>query len=165
MIGSNNTLPWSLPGDLKHFRALTMGKPVLMGRRTYDSIGRPLPGRFPIVLSRDDRFAAAGVVVVRTLEHALEVAARVARDQGSADIMVAGGGSLYAALMGRADRLYVTDVETDPEGDTLFPAIDAKRWREVERSPPQQGPRDAIAYSFVTFERADETDGPARAGP
>ena len=157
VIGADNRLPWSLPSDLRHFRALTMGKPVLMGRRTYDSIGRPLPGRFVVVVSRDAGFAPEGVRVARSLAAALDLGQTVGGEHGAGEVLVAGGGTLYAALIGIADRLYITAVDTAPDGDIRFPAIDPSRWLETGRVAGTPGPRDDAAFAFLTFERlADE---------
>ena len=127
VIGQGNRLPWHLPADLVHFKRLTLGKPVLMGRRTYESIGRPLPGRLNIVLTRDPGFVAEGCVVVHSLDEALKAAA------GHAELMVMGGATLYARLFPEVQRLYLTRVHATLEGDVRFPAFDERQWRETSR--------------------------------
>ena len=154
VIGSGGALPWRLSSDLKRFKALTMGKPLVMGRKTYESIGRALPGRTTIVVTRDRGFAPAGVAVARDVGEALRLAEAAARVAGADEIVVAGGGELYAQTIGRAGRLYLTEVNLAPEGDARFPAVDPTRWREVAREPGVRGPRDEADFAFVTYERA-----------
>jgi dihydrofolate reductase len=153
VIGARNGLPWRLPSDLKHFRRTTMGKPVIMGRKTWDSIGRPLPGRFVIVVSRDPAVRPEGVEVVASVDAAIERAAVVGRDAGASEIMVAGGGILYAQTIGRAGTLHLTEVDLAPDGDTLFPPIDPSLWRETDRDPHPASSEDAADYAFVTYQR------------
>lgn len=153
VIGANNALPWRLAGDMKRFRAATMGKPVLMGRRTWESIGRPLPGRRVIVVSRDPDFRVGDVETVASLPAALDRAEAVAREAGAPEVMVAGGGTLYAALIGSARVLHVTEVDLEPPGDTLFPPIDPALWRETARAAQPGRAGDDAAFSFVTYER------------
>ncbi len=153
VIGRDGRMPWHLPADLKQFKRTTMGKPVLMGRKTHQSIGRPLPGRTNIVISRDPDFAAEGCTVVSTIPDALEAARAVAGDEG--EVMVIGGGAIYAALLPRADRIYLTRIATDAQGDTRFPDLDPDQWREVrreERPADERNPHDA---EFLVLERVD----------
>lgn len=153
-IGSHNGLPWRLPGDLRHFRALTMGKPVLLGRKTYESIGRPLPGRALVVLSRDPAFAPPPeVVVAADPDQAIVRAEALAAQRGAEEIMVGGGAALYRALMDRVTRLYVTEVDLAPEADVFFPPIDPSVWRETSRLPQEKDGKDEAAFAFVTYER------------
>ncbi len=147
VIGRDNGLPWRLPADLRHFKALTMGKPILMGRRTCESIGRPLPGRHNIVLSRDPAFRAEGCTVVRSVDEALAAAA------GSDELMVIGGAQLYALLLDRADRLYLTLVHAEVEGDARFPEFDRDAWREIGREDFAADENNEYDYSFVVLER------------
>jgi dihydrofolate reductase len=153
VIGRGGGLPWRLKSDLRNFRAITMGKPVVMGRKTYLSIGKPLEGRTNIVVSRNRDFAAPGIVVAPSIELALAVARADALRRAADAAAVIGGAELYAHLIGSADRLVITRVHLRPEGDTLFPAIDPKLWREVERSEHGPGPDDAAAFSVLVYER------------
>jgi dihydrofolate reductase len=153
VIGRGNTLPWHLPGDLKYFKRITMGKPVVMGRRTFESIGRPLPGRTNVVISRNPRFAAQGVQVAASLDQALELAAEIARSDGVDELVVIGGEQIYREALPRAQRLYLTEVHADIEGDTVLPPVRWEEWREVSRELHAAGGADAYDYSFVVFER------------
>lgn len=147
VIGRDNGLPWRLPADLQHFKALTMGKPVVMGRRTWESIGRPLPGRHNIVVSRDPAYSAPGCTVVHSVPAALEVAA------DAPEVMVIGGAQLYRETLDRAERIYLTRVRAEVEGDTRFPDLDADRWRELSRESHQADERNQYDYDFVVLER------------
>lgn len=153
VIGADNALPWRLPSDLRHFKALTLGRPVIMGRRTYESIGRPLPGRAVVVVSARPGFAATGVDVVPSVEAAVRQAASRAQALGTPEIMVAGGGTIYRALIGQAHRLDLTEVDAAPHGDTLFPAIDPTLWRLRDRVTQQSGPGDETGFAFATYDR------------
>jgi dihydrofolate reductase len=158
VIGRGGTMPWRLKSDMRHFRALTMGKPVVMGRRTYDSTHiKPLPGRTNIVVTRDKNFTAPGVLVSSSLEAALEAARGDALRRGT-DIMVIGGADIYAQAMPLADRLEITRIHVSPEGDTLFPAIDPVVWREAAREPHPAGPDDDAGYDFVSYLKANTLD-------
>ncbi len=146
-IGRDGGLPWHLPGDLRRFRELTMGHPLVMGRRTHESIGRVLPGRLNIVISRDPACAAPGCVVVPGFDEALHAAGAVP------EVMVVGGAVVYAAALPACRRLFVTEVHAPVDGDTFFPEFDPRLWRETAREPPT---RDGdYEYSYVTFERLD----------
>jgi len=153
VIGSGNALPWRLKSDMQHFRALTMGKPVVMGRKTYRSIGKPLPGRTTIVVSRDPDFAAPGVVAATTLDAALAAARGDALRRGTDTIVVAGGGEIYAQALPLATQLAVTIVHKIVDGDAYFPAIDPQLWREAAREEhaPQVG--DDAPFAFLTYAR------------
>ena len=153
VIGRDGDMPWRLSTDLRRFKALTLGKPVIMGRRTFASIGRPLPGRDVIVVTRQSDFACEGVTVAASPADAVAAARRIAAGTGAAEIVVAGGGEIYRALIGEASRLTVTEVHARPDGDVHFPAIDPVVWREVGREGPVQGERDSAAMSFVAYER------------
>jgi dihydrofolate reductase len=155
VIGNNNTLPWKLPEDLQNFKRITMGKPLVMGRKTYESIGRPLPGRTNIVVTRNASFRAAGVQVAHSLDEALAMASDIAAGTGVEEVMVMGGAEIYAATIPRADRLYLTEVHASVEGDAFLPTIDWACWREVSREhrvAQSPGP-SAYDYSFVCCER------------
>ena len=153
VIGRDGDLPWRLPGDLKRFKAITLGKPVIMGRRTYESIGRPLPGRPNIVLTRDRNFKAPGVRVVANIAEALAIAAKEAERLSADEIAVIGGSALYAETLAHADRLYITEVQAAPEGTVRFPDFDRSEWREIAREGPHREPGEPHAYSFVVLER------------
>jgi dihydrofolate reductase len=148
VIGRDNGLPWHLPADLQHFKRITMGKPILMGRRTWESIGRPLPGRTSIVITRDAGYSAPGCVVVHTIEAALQAAA----DCGD-EAMVIGGAEFYRQVLPRANTLYLTRIHADFEGDTLFPELDESEWREVERSDCEPDGKNPYRYSFIRLDR------------
>lgn len=154
VIGRDNDLPWHLPADLRHFRAVTMGKPVIMGRRTWESIGRPLPGRYCIVVTSAAAPLPAGVVPACSLEHALHIAAAEVARTGAEEIMVIGGARLYAAALPLAERIYLTEVDAHPEGDTRFPALDAGDWFEAGREHRPADDDNASACDFVVLERA-----------
>lgn len=147
VIGRENRLPWHLPDDLKHFRRLTVGHPVIMGRRNYESLGRPLPDRLNIVVTHRPGYAAPGCRVVHSLEEAFAAA------DGADEIFVIGGGELYAQTLDRADRLYLTRVHARVEGETRFPDFDADAWREIARVRHEADERHAYAFSFATLER------------
>lgn len=147
VIGQDGDMPWKLSTDLKRFKAITTGKPVVMGRKTYASIGRPLPHRVNIVVTRDRDFGADGVTVVPSLEAALAASA------DADEVMVIGGGEIYRAFMDRADRLYITHVEAAPAGDTYFPAIDPSVWEAVSTELVPVGPCDTAASRFTTYQR------------
>jgi dihydrofolate reductase len=154
VIGRGNALPWRLKSDMQHFRALTMGKPVIMGRRTYLSVGKPLKGRTTIVVSRDAGFAIPGVVVAPSLAAAFTVARGDALRLNTNAIFVAGGADIYARALPLATRLAVTLVHKRVEdGDVYFPPIDARAWREVARSEYQPGAEDDAAFAVITYER------------
>lgn len=153
VIGRDGDLPWRLPSDLKRFKQLTLGKPVLMGRKTWDSIGRPLPGRPNIVITRDAAFRAAGAEVVSSLDAGLASARREAEGLGVDEICVIGGGQIYAQVFDRADILHVTHVEADLDGDTRFPAIDPAVFEKIVEEPIPQGEKDSHAMRFVTWRR------------
>jgi dihydrofolate reductase len=153
VIGRDGDLPWRLPSDLKRFKQLTLGKPVVMGRKTWDSIGRPLPGRPNIVVTRDASFAAPGATVVSSLDEGLAVAQREAEALGVDEICVIGGGQIYAQVFDRADILHVTRVEADVAGDTRFPAIDPAVFEKIADEPIPQGEKDSHAMHFATWRR------------
>lgn len=148
VIGRDNELPWRLPDDLKHFKRLTSGHTIVMGRRTWESIGaRPLPNRQHIVISRDRGYEAPGASVAGSLEEALKLAA------DEAEVFIIGGQQIYELAMPLADRLYLTEVEADVPGDALFPALDRSRWQVVEETTHEADDRHAHAFRFVTLDR------------
>ncbi len=149
VIGRDNALPWHLPADLKHFKAITMGKPIVMGRKTYDSIGRPLPGRLNIVISRNRALRIPGVDVVGSFEEAL------ARAGDAPEVAVIGGAELFRTALPLARRIYLTRVHGNVEGETKFPRLDPKQWREVERSHHPADERHEYAMTFSKLDRLD----------
>ena len=154
VIGRDNALPFRQSSDLKRFKALTMGRPVLMGRKTFLSIGKPLPGRTNIVVSRNAGFAGAGIVVAADFDFAMDVARGDALRRGVNEIAVIGGADIFTRLMPLADRLEITHVHARPEGDTHFPPIDASQWRAIEQSELPAGPRDEAPVTYATYARA-----------
>jgi dihydrofolate reductase len=145
LIGSDNQLPWHLPADLAFFKRKTMGKPILMGRKTYQSIGRPLPGRRNIVISRDSGFAADGCETATSIDAALDLC----RDDD--EVMLIGGASLYAQTLERAKRLYITRIQHEFSGDTWFPEFDSARWSLVEQQDFEPDDNNPYPYSFVKY--------------
>jgi dihydrofolate reductase len=152
VIGRDNALPWHLPEDLQHFKATTLGHPIVMGRRTFESIGRPLPGRRTLVVSRNPAWAHPGCERAGSLDEAIGLCA------GSAEVFVVGGAQLYAAAMPRADRLILTEVDVDVPGDAYFPTPDRNRWRLAGRAPAVS--RTGLAYAIGTWERRSDDGNP-----
>ena len=153
VIGRNNKLPWYLPNDLKYFKQVTFGKPVIMGRKTWDSLGKPLPGRTNIVITRQTDFQAEGAKVVATLDEAVTLAENVAFIEGQDEAVVMGGAEIYALALPKTDRLYLTEVHAEVDGDTWFPEYDTSEWKEIGREDfPAEGP-NPYDYSFVVYER------------
>ncbi len=153
VIGAAGAMPWRLSTDMKRFRRITMGKPVIMGRKTFEAIGRPLAGRLNVVVSRQEGYRPEGVMVAASLEEALALASEHGGTEAG-EVIVAGGGEIYAAAIGRADRLYITHVEASPEGDVHFPEIEPAAWRATETEKVPAGERDSAATIFVVYERA-----------
>ncbi len=154
VIGRDNMLPWRLPNDLQYFKAVTLGKPVIMGRKTWESLGRPLPGRTNIVITRRPGYAPAGARVVWSFDDALELAAQVARLDGVDECLVIGGAEIYALALPRCDRLYLTEVHATVEGDAFFPAFKHAQWREARRERFVASAANPYDYSFVVYEKA-----------
>lgn len=153
VIGLDNAMPWHLRSDLKRFKATTIGKPVVMGRKTFAAIGKPLPGRTNIVVTRDPGFRAPGIVVAGSLDAALAVALGDALRRFAAEIMIIGGAEIYARLIDRAARMEITEVHARPEGDTYFPPFQREEWREIARERHEAGIGDTSAFSHVTYRR------------
>lgn len=147
VIGKDNAIPWRLPGELALFKRVTMGHPIVMGRRTWESIGRALPGRLNIVVTRNKAYAAPGATVVPSLEAALAAAA------GATEIFIIGGAQLYAEALPRANRLYLTTVDTEVDGDTRMPAFDRRAWRTVATESHARDERNAFSYTLDVLER------------
>lgn len=150
VIGDRNTLPWRLPEDLRHFKQTTLGHPVAMGRKTWESIGRPLPGRQNIVVTRDAGFQAEGAQVVHSVEQALEAA------QGE-EVFVIGGAQIYEETLGRAHRIYLTEIQQEFEGDAHFPELSAGQWKEVARTSHVAAAPNTFSFDFVVYERRQDS--------
>lgn len=153
VIGADNDMPWRLSSDLRRFKAITLGKPVVMGRRTLESIGRPLPGRANIVLSRDPDWRADGVTAVHSLADALAEARRIADATGADEIMVVGGGQVYAEALPNVGRVHLTRVDLAPSGDTVFPLLDPNLWVLTAEEPMPRTERDEADAVWQTWER------------
>lgn len=147
LIGRGNALPWHLPADLRHFKATTMGKPIIMGRKTFESIGKALPGRLNIVVTRQPGYTAAGCVVAGSLAQALQAAA------GHDEAFVIGGAALYREAIRQADRLYLTFIEAEFAGDTYFPAFEMAEWQEIDRRTQPPDEKNPYVLAFVTLQR------------
>ncbi|MBD8603086.1 MULTISPECIES: dihydrofolate reductase [unclassified Pseudomonas] len=152
VIGIDNSMPWHLPGDFKYFKATTLGKPIIMGRKTWDSLGRPLPGRLNLVVSRQPDLQLPGAEVFTSLQAAIERAEAWAREQGAEEVMLIGGAQLYELGLAQADRLYLTRVALHPEGDAWFPEFDENQWQRVS-SVPNEAVDDKPAYTFEVWAR------------
>jgi dihydrofolate reductase len=146
VIGINNTLPWHLPEDLKHFKALTMGHHIILGRKTYESIGRPLPGRTTVIVTRDPDYQVEGCLTAHSID------AAIAACGSDLEVFFVGGANLYEQILPRADRIYLTEIQAEYQGDAHFPAFDSKDWQETARD--RQVSAAGLAYHFVTFQRA-----------
>jgi len=153
VIGRNNTMPWHLQEDLRYFKRVTMNKPIIMGRNTWESLGKPLPGRDNIVVTRNENFRASGATVVNNLESALLLANSLAEEREADEIMIIGGAQIYREVMTCVDRAYVTEIDAEIEGDTFFPALDAVEWKETAREGHAPCEKNPYPYSFVVLER------------
>jgi dihydrofolate reductase len=147
LIGKDNDLPWRLSADLRYFREITMGKPIIMGRRTHESIGRPLPGRKNIILTTDEGYQAEGCTVCQTIDQAIREC------DGAEEAMVMGGASLYEQFLARADKLYLTLVDAELEGDTWFPEWDKSQWHQLSRQDHSADEKNDHPYSFIVYRR------------
>ena len=154
VIGRNNKLPWYLPGDLKYFKQATMGKPIIMGRKTWDSIGRPLPGRMNVVISRNPEWEApAGTTPAKSLDEALIKAEAQAEIEDREEVMIIGGGQIYTEALPMVDRMYVTQVHAEVEGDAFFPEVNWDEWEEIGREDFSASDNNPYDYSFVVYQR------------
>jgi dihydrofolate reductase len=153
VIGDAGGMPWRLRTDMRRFRRLTMGKPIVMGRRQWDTVGHALPGRPNLVVSRRPGLILADAEVLPSIAAALARGRAIAEETGAEEVMVIGGGEIYAQTMDEADRLYITHVHADPAGDTMFPAIDSGRWTAVFQEAVPAGPDDSAATDFTIYER------------
>lgn len=153
VIGRDNDMPWKLSTDLKRFKALTLGKPVIMGRKTWASIGRPLPGRPNIVVTRDPAFTAEGAQIVNSLEEAIELGRKLVAELGVDEVCIIGGGNIYAQALPLADRVHLTRVLATIDGDTYFPQIDSKIWSEVSSADVPAGEKDSHPTRYIQYDR------------
>lgn len=153
VIGNKNRLPWDLPADMDHFRELTLGKPIIMGQNTFDSIGRALPGRYNIVLTRDKELLIPNCEMAYSLDEAVELAEKSEMGKNSNEVMICGGASIYEQYLDRANKMYLTFIEGDFEGDTFFPEFSSEEWEEIEKVSHKIDEKNKYPYSFVVFER------------
>ncbi|MBK6932100.1 MAG: dihydrofolate reductase [Saprospirales bacterium] len=156
VIGIDNQIPWHLPADLAYFKRTTLGHHILMGRNSFSSIGRPLPKRTNVVITRDPFFTAEGVLVAHSVEEALGLA----YDNGETEAFIIGGGAIYRESMELWDRLYLTEVDAAPQGDVLFPELDPFEWREIWRETHAADEKNEFGYTFRVLERIQPADGP-----
>jgi dihydrofolate reductase len=147
IIGKNNKLPWNLPADLKHFKKLTLGKPIIMGQKTFESIGRPLPGRANIILSLDENFKPQGCIVANSIEEVLKIL------EHEKEIMIAGGASIYKQFLPLANKMYLTLIDANFEGDTYFPEFNWEDWEVIERIENQSDKENPYKYTILTLQR------------
>jgi dihydrofolate reductase len=153
VIGAGGGLAWKISGDLKWFKSVTMGKPVIMGRKTFDSIGRALPGRDNIVVTRSLEFAAAGVFVARTLDGVVTLGEELAEARGAEECCIIGGAEIYTQLLNRTERIYLTRVDASVEGDVFFPALDSDAWNETKASRAEKSAKNEFACDFFILDR------------
>ena len=146
-IGKNNSLPWTMPADMKRFKQLTLGKPVIMGRKTFESIGKPLPKRKNIVITHDKNYNAEGCIVAYSVDEALNVA------KNAKEVMVIGGSQIYKEFLPRANRMYLTIIDADFEGDAYFPSYDITGWKEISYEEHERDAENQYDYAFITLER------------
>lgn len=153
VIGSGNHIPWRLPADFAHFKRMTMGKPLIMGRKTFESIGRPLPGRTTIVVTRQEGYQPNGVIVISSLEAALDHAQEIAKADRANEVMIGGGAEIYRQALPIADRMYLTQVSLEPEGDTYFPPIDFEQWKPGGEISVAPHPEDSASFRVRVYRR------------
>ena len=153
VIGADGDLPWNIPSDLKKFKEITSYKPIIMGRKTWDSIGRPLPNRDNIVISGNKNLNLEGAILTLSPEEAITVAKQKAIENGADEIMIIGGGYIYNEFINLSDRLYITEVDIEVEGDAFFPKIDSSKFKEVKREEKSKEPEDDVYHSMVIYEK------------
>ena len=153
VIGKDNTMPWHLPADLQHFKRVTLGHPLIMGRKTFESIGRPLPGRTSFVITRQRDWQADGVIVCHSLEDAYGRAENEARVLGVTTLMIVGGADFYRQALSEVDRIYLTEIDLQVEGDTFFPKLDDSEWKIVHREDHSADAKNTVSYSFCELSR------------
>ncbi len=154
VIGRNNQLPWHLPGDLQYFKAMTLGKPVIMGRKTFESIGKPLPGRDNIVISRQADYPSEGIKLVSSLDQAVALGESINLINGADEVMIIGGAQIYAESLDLADRVYLTRVHRYVEGDAYFPDLDAELWHQIAREDISAKEPNPFDFSYLVLERS-----------
>lgn len=148
VIGTDNQLPWHLPADLRHFKSLTLGKPIVMGRKTYESIGKPLPGRTNIILTQQPNYHAEGCLVVHSIDAVLSAA------NDTVELMIIGGSTIYAEFLPLAQKIYLTEIDAEIVGDAYFPELTSTEWQKIAHENYQADEKNAYNYSFVTLERS-----------
>lgn len=153
VIGHGNGIPWRLPSDFAHFKRMTMGKPLIMGRKTFESIGRPLPGRTNIVVTRQEGYQPDGVLVISSLEAALQHAQEIAKADRANEVMIGGGAEIYRQALPLADRMYLSQVALEPEGDTFFPPIDFEQWKAAGEISVAPHPNDSASFRVRVYRR------------
>lgn len=153
VIGSDQTIPWRIPSDMAFFKRTTLGKPIIMGRKQYETVGKPLPGRTNIVITRQQDYRPDGVLVFGSIDAALGKAREIGESDGVDEIMIIGGGELYAQLMDRADRLYISHVDLAPDGEVRFPEIKPEEWAIVDLPEVEPSPKDEASYRVKVYER------------
>lgn len=153
VIGSGQAMPWRIPSDFAFFKRMTLGKPIVMGRKQFETVGKPLPGRTNIVVTRQENYQPEGVEVFGDVEEALERAVAVVEASGGEEVMVIGGGDIYAQVLGRADRLYISHVDLSPSGDVYFPPIDPTEWVVVDLPEVEPSTKDDASYRVKVYER------------
>jgi len=153
VIGRDGGIPWRLPSDMRFFKATTMGKPIVMGRKQYETVGRALPGRSNIVISRQKGYQPDGVIVIDDFDAALDHARAIAAADGASEVMVIGGGEIYAKALPVADRLYLSHVDLAPEGEVFFPEVDYSQWRVIETPEVVRSDKDEAGYTIRVWER------------
>ncbi|KKC30951.1 dihydrofolate reductase [Devosia psychrophila] len=153
VIGSEQSIPWRVPSDMAFFKRTTMGKPIVMGRKQFETVGKPLPGRTNIVITRQQGYQPEGVLVCHSVEHAVKKAREIALADGADEIMIIGGGELYAQLMPRAERLYISHIDLSPAGDVRFPAIKPEEWAVVDLPEVAPSPNDEASYRVKVYAR------------
>ena len=153
VIGSAQTIPWRIPSDFAYFKRTTMGKPMIMGRKQFETVGKPLPGRTNIVATRQPGYAPEGVLVFASIDEALAKAKEIARVDGAEEVMIIGGGEIYAQLLDRADRLYISHVDLAPDGEIVFPAIDPSIWEVIDQPAVIPSEKDAATYRVNVYAR------------
>jgi len=147
VIGKDNSLPWKLPADMRHFHDLTLGKPIIMGRKTYESIGKPLPNRTNIIITRDQNYNAEGCIVVHSIDEALKAS------EGNEEVMVIGGAQIYKEILPKANKMYLTIIDADFEGDAFFPEYNIEEWEETAYEEHERDAENQYDYRFLTMER------------